>query len=210
MTLGTTCSHEEDEGTGLTVEGLARQAVVFDADDETGVSTRMSVLMPNLGGGEFRLLAQADGASNATTCGWASGLDGSSTVSLPLATPPALADSADGVTNVVMTLPSFAGIGLPLLATTTRTWAVIEAGGEVTDRSMTRSVTVSATAGPWTSNPCSTCWTPTSEARTFDPRFVITRILEGAPRRRLDEAKRPRLLALPMPDRRHAHVEVMR
>lgn len=73
---------------------------VFDAYDATGLSTSFAVPMPILGGGEFQLLASATSTGTATSFAWATGLDGSSAASLPLAAPPTLVSPADAAANV--------------------------------------------------------------------------------------------------------------
>lgn len=78
---------------------------VFDAFDAGGLSTSFSVPLPNLGEGEFLLMARASSAGNASTYSWAGGLDGSSTVSLPLPAPPPQVTPADGATGVTTATP---------------------------------------------------------------------------------------------------------
>lgn len=104
----TTLSGTASPPAGFTLESLMGASRVsanltmptFDVFDAGGLSTSFSVPMPNLGGGEFQLLARAGSASNSMSYAWAAGLDGSSAVSLPLVAPPALVSPADAATNV--------------------------------------------------------------------------------------------------------------
>lgn len=93
---------------GFTLESLMGASRVsanltmptFDVFDAGGLSTSFSVPMPNLGGGEFQLLAQAGTAGSAMSYAWVAGLDGSSSATLPLVAPPALVSPADAASNV--------------------------------------------------------------------------------------------------------------
>lgn len=104
----TTVSGTASPPAGFTLENLLGASrvssdlvmPVFDVFDAGGVSTSYSLPMPNLGGGEFQLMAEARSGSGAGTYSWVAGLDGSSSVSLPLPAPPAMVSPANAATNV--------------------------------------------------------------------------------------------------------------